>query len=105
MESVAGGGVSSRTYGGIMLEVTVERVVAFVAWLIANWAYLDFCRRGEGGFMRLVAFWIGFPTTFVTSLVVEEGGQPRMREDDDDLDELFREARRDRILREGPDGT
>lgn len=83
------------------MEPTVEKVVAFVAWLVANWAYLDFCRMGEGGFKRLAAFWIGFPTTFVTRLVVDEGTQPRMREDDDDLDELVREVRRDRRLREG----
>ena len=86
-----------------MAELTLGKIVAFLAWLIANWAYLDFCRRGESGFTRLVAFWMGLPTTFVTSLVVEEGSQPRMRQDDEGLEELFHDVRRDRRLRQGPD--
>lgn len=85
----------------------VEAVVALVAWLIANWAYLDFRRRGERGFKRVVAFFMGAPTTFATALWVTEGSQPRIREDDEDLDQLFREVRRDRLLRtgEGPSET
>lgn len=87
-----------------MLELTLERIVAVVAWLIANAAYLDFRRRDEHGLKRLVAFWIGFPATLATFLAVEDGSQPRIRDDDADLEELFDEVRRDRRLRDVREG-
>jgi hypothetical protein len=74
-------------------------VTAF-AWFIANWVYLDFRRTGKRGFKRLVAFWMGWPATFVSLLVVRDGSQPRMLADDDGLDDLMAEIRRDRIGRD-----
>lgn len=79
---------------------SLEMVVSVVVWLIANWAYLDFRRTGVRGFKRLVAFFFGLPTTVLLCVLVEEGSQPRIREDDGDLDDLVREIRRDRLLRE-----
>ena len=79
------------------------KVATSFAWLIANWAYLDFRRTGDGGFKRLVAFWMGWPMTFVTAMLVKNGSQPQIRLDDRNLDELVDEIRRDRLLRERSD--
>lgn len=76
-------------------------IVAFVVWVVANLAYYDFRRDGVRGARRFFAFWFGWPTTFVTLLVVSEGDRERLRSDDEGLDELVREIRRDRALREG----
>lgn len=86
-----------------MADYALEVVVSVVAWLIANWAYMDFRRRGERGFKRVVAFFMGAPTTFATALWVEEGSEPRIRADDADLDQLLHEIRTDRAIRGGGD--
>ncbi|HZD03918.1 MAG TPA: hypothetical protein VE173_03345 [Longimicrobiales bacterium] len=80
--------------------ISVEMGVSTVLWLIANWVYLDLRRAGTRGFKRLLAFFLGFPTTVLLCVFVEEGSEPRIRDDGGDVDELVREIREDRLLRE-----
>lgn len=81
------------------MESVVQLVVWIFAFVVANWAYRDFVREGSGGFGRLVAFWMGFPATFATRLLVRERSETDMRDDDEGLDHLVREIRRDRVRR------
>ena len=84
----------------------MEFLVGSILWIVANLAYLDDRRAGRRGFKRLVAFWLGWPWTFVTLLSVDEGSQPELRTDDEGLRELVREIRRDRrgrLAAPGPD--
>lgn len=86
-------------------EFALEVAIGFFVWLIANWAYLDFRRNGIRGFKRVVAFFMGWPTTFLTLLLVVESRRPRIKDDDEGLEELVREIRRDRLVREGWDDS
>lgn len=79
-----------------MLEATVTAAV----WAVANLVYLDLRRKGIHGFTRLVAFWMGTPTTWVSFFMVREGGQPMFEPPPDDEALLLLEVRRDRLLRE-----
>ena len=83
---------------------TIGRIVWAFVFVIANWTYLDFRRVDERGFKRFVAFWLGWPLSFLTKILVENGSQPRMKLDDQDLGELVKEIRRDRLLRGRSDG-
>ena len=78
---------------------TIGGIVWAFVFVIANWTYLDFRRVDERGFKRFVAFWLGWPLSFLTKILVENGSQPRMKLDDRDLGELVKEIRRDRLLR------
>ncbi|HEX9885580.1 MAG TPA: hypothetical protein VGA70_03790 [Longimicrobiales bacterium] len=82
-------------------ENAVEMVIGLFAWFIANWVYLDFRRTGRRGFKRLVGFWMGWPGTFLSMLLVRDGSQPAMLGDDTGLDQLMNQIRRDRRLRAG----
>jgi hypothetical protein len=82
------------------VDVSVELGVGLVAWILANWAYLELRRSGRRGFLRILAFFSGWPGTLGTLLVVEEGSRPRLELDDEGLDDLRREIRHDRLRRE-----
>lgn len=86
-------------------EYTLEVAVTLFAWIVANWAYLDFRRTGTRGFKRLVAFWMGWPATFLSLLVVRDGSQPRIQADDSGLEDLVHQIRRDRLMRGGDPGS
>lgn len=79
----------------------VEQLVGLMVWLVANGVYLDMRRRGRRSFVRVLAFLMGLPATWITLLVVRPGTQPDIVPPADDEDALFREVRRDRALREG----
>lgn len=76
----------------------VKEIVGLFLWLVANAVYLGAVRRGEGGFRRLVAFWIGLPGTFVTLVAVKEGSQPVVEPPPDDDAALLEDVRRSRAL-------
>lgn len=79
----------------------VKELVGLFLWLVANAVYLGAVRRGEGGFRRLVAFWIGLPGTFVTLVAVKEGSQPVVEPPPDDEAALLEDVRRSRALEAG----
>lgn len=79
-----------------------EALAGFLVWLVANVVYLDMVRGGTRGLRRLVAFWFGAPTTFLTLILVKEGSRFRVEPPPDDEDALLAEIRRDRRLRGGP---
>ncbi len=81
------------------MEAIIGGIVGAFVFVIANWTYLDFRRVDERGFKRFVAFWLGWPLTFLTKILVKNGSQPRMELDDQALGELVKEIRRDRLLR------
>jgi len=85
----------------------VEHLVGLVVWLVSIVVYVDARRRGRHGFTRLVAFWLGFPATWISLLVVGEGSQPDILPPPDDEAALLEEIRRDReagrALKEGPE--
>ena len=85
------------------MDVSVEMGVGLVAWVLANWAYLELRRSGRKGFLRILAFFSGWPATLTTMLMVEDGSRPRLELDDEGLDDLRREIRRDRLRRERRD--
>lgn len=87
----------------IFLDTIGGIVLAFV-FVIANWTYLDFRRVDERGFKRFVAFWLGWPLSFLTKILVENGSQPGMELHDRDLGKLVKEIRRDRLLRARSEG-
>ena len=86
------------------METIIGGIVGVFVFVIANWTYLDFRRVDERGFKRFVAFWLGWPLTFLTKILVENGSQPRMELDDRDLGDLVKEIRRDRLLRARSEG-
>lgn len=74
----------------------METIFGLVVWVLANLVYVEMRRRGEGGFKRLVAFWLGLPGTFVGMLVVDRRALPPIREDDEGMHGLVEEIRRER---------
>jgi hypothetical protein len=82
----------------------LEELVGLVVWLLAVAVYVDARRKGLRGFRRLVSFWMGFPATWLSFLVVSEGSQPLLAPPPDDEDALLEEIRRDRALEPGPGG-
>lgn len=83
------------------MEILVREVVGLFVWLVANAVYLDALRRGRPGFKRFLGFWMGFPGTFFTKLLVAEGSQPTVEPPPDDDASLLADVRRDRALRPG----
>jgi hypothetical protein len=77
----------------------VEGIAALIMWVLANAVYVDMRRRGERGFKRLCAFWLGWPGTLVGMFSVDEASQPAIRHDDEGLRSLVEDIRRDRIAR------
>jgi len=84
--------------------VWLEALAGFVVWLVANTVYLDMRRTGRSGFRRLLAFWLGTPTTWLTLLAVRTGVSPDPETPADDEEALLAEIRRDRRLRAVADG-
>lgn len=74
----------------------METIFGLIVWVLANLVYVEMRRRGEGGAKRLVAFWLGLPGTFVGMLVVDRRALPPIREDDEDMQGLVEEIRRER---------
>ncbi len=83
----------------------LESLVGFLVWLVANLVYLDRKRSGRRGLRRLLAFWLGIPTTWLTLLFVREGSTLLVEPPPDDEEALLAEVRRDRRLRGGPAPT
>ena len=82
-----------------MLETQFSAVVGAVVWGLANVVYYRMARRGERGFGRFAAFWVGNPTTWITLFWVREEKRPNFEAHGDDT-ALLAEVRRDRALRE-----
>ena len=82
----------------------LEIVIGAIVWTIANVVYLDLKRKGQHGFTRFAAFWLGTPTTWITLFAVSEGQHPTFETsgDDDEGTALLVEIRRDRALRGEP---
>jgi len=93
-----------RRAGGNM-ESILQSVVGFLVWVVGNVVYVDKRRRGAHGFARFLAFWLGFPGTFLSKLLVIEGSQPALEPPPDDEEALLIEVRKARMERiEPPDG-
>ena len=80
----------------MLLERLVAAVVGLMVWVVANVVYANQVRVGKRGFRRFLAFWLGFPATFFSLLVLDEGSQPALEPPPDDEEALLREVRRDR---------
>lgn len=78
------------------MDAFLRQLVGLVVWLVSVAVYLDARRRGRRGFTRFVAFWVGFPATWISWLVVREGTQPDIQPPPDDEMALLEEIRRDR---------
>ncbi len=83
----------------------VQWVIGAIIWALANVVYVDMKRKGVGGFRRIVAFWLGNPTTWFSFFLVREGRMPRFEPPPDDDQALLMEIRMDRERRglSGPD--
>ena len=79
-------------YAETMFEAFLNEVVAAIVWAVANGVYYDKKRRGEQGFGRFVAFWVGNPATWITFFAVREGRTPTFEPQVDDA-VLFEEVR------------
>ena len=53
-----------------MFDAGIAQIVGLLVNIVAIITYLDFTRSGRRGFMRFMAFWIGFPLTFCVKLFV-----------------------------------
>jgi len=84
-----------------MLGSVFSAVVGAAVWSLANVVYYGMKRRGQRGFGRFAAFWVGTPTTWITLFAVREEHGPSFAAHDDDA-ALFAEVRRDRALRDAP---
>ena len=83
----------------------LEGMLGGAVWVIANIAYGSMVRTGEQGFRRLAAFWLGWPGTFVSYMVIKptrrmsepqiDSRHQRQLESEEERDLLF-EIRRDR---------
>jgi len=83
----------------------LEGMLGGAVWVIANIAYGSMIRTGEQGFGRLVAFFFGWPGTFVSYMVIKptrrmpepqtDSRYQRQLELEEERDLLF-EIRRDR---------
>ncbi len=82
-----------------MSDYILEAVIGFIVWSVANVVYLDMVRGGTRGFRRLVAFWMGTPTTILTLLFVRRENRVAFEPPPDDDQQLLEEIRRDRRTR------
>lgn len=80
----------------------MEGLIGLLIWIAGNYFYYEYRKEGErSGFKRFVSFWMGFPLTVVTMLVVPLGKSPLQVPPPSEGDSLLEEIRRDRALREG----
>jgi hypothetical protein len=102
---ISGDGRRRREDVGVQIVSSywLESLVSFVVWLVANVVYLDMKRSGTRGLRRLVAFWLGSPTTWASMIFLPEGSSIQVEPPPDDEEALLAEIRRDRRLRSGPD--
>jgi len=79
----------------------LEGLVGLIIWLCGNYFYYEFRKEGErSGFKRFIAFWMGFPLTVVSLLIVPMGKSPLLKPPPSEGDSLLEEIRRDRALRD-----
>ena len=79
----------------------LEGLVGLIIWLCGNYFYYEFRKEGErSGFKRFIAFWMGFPLTIVSFLIVPMGKSPLLKAPPSEGDSLLEEIRRDRALRD-----
>ena len=79
----------------------VEGLVGLIIWLLGNYFYYEYRKEGErSGLKRFVTFWMGFPLTVVSLLVVPLGKSPLLKAPPSEGDSLLEEIRRDRALRD-----
>ena len=79
----------------------VEGLVGLIIWILGNYFYYEYRREGErSGLKRFVTFWMGFPLTVVSLLVVPLGKAPLLKAPPSEGDSLLEEIRRDRALRD-----
>jgi hypothetical protein len=79
----------------------LQWAVTAIVWALANVVYIDMRRKGVRGFGRFAAFWVGFPATWASLLVVREGRAATIEPPEDDEAALLREVRLDRRARLG----
>ena len=81
------------------MDIFLESLIGAIVWTLANVIYVDLRRKGiRRG--RVIAFFVGWPGTFLSLFAVPEGVTPRFDPPTDDDDErLLREIRVDRELR------
>jgi hypothetical protein len=68
-------------------------------WLLANAVYYDMRRKDVKGFGRVVAFFAGYPLTWLTLFAVKEGQVAALQPPSDDDERLLREVQIDRKRR------
>jgi hypothetical protein len=77
----------------------LQWAVGAIVWTLANVVYVDMRRKGVRGFGRFAAFWVGFPGTWLSLLVVRGGQAATIEAPDDDEEVLLRQVRLDREAR------
>ena len=77
----------------------VQWLIGAIIWALANIVYVDMKRKGVRGFGRIVSFWVGTPTTWLSFFLLREGRAPRFQPPPDDEELLLREIRMDRLRR------
>lgn len=85
--------------------VGARSLVGFLVWLVANVVYLEGKRTGTRGLSRILAFWLGSPTTWLTLLFVRGGDAVPLEPPPDDEEALLEAVRRDRRLRRAAEST
>jgi hypothetical protein len=79
------------------MDIFLESLIGVIVWTLANVIYVDLRRKGiRRG--RVIAFFVGWPGTFLSLFVVPEGVTPRFNLPNDDDERLLREIRVDREL-------
>ena len=85
------------------MTLFLQALVGAIVWTFANLLYVDLKRKGVRSLARVVAFWVGMPTTWLSLIFVRELRQPRFRPSEDD-EALLAEVRRDRVRRLSAEG-
>jgi hypothetical protein len=80
------------------MDIFLRSLIGAIVWTFANLIYLDLRRKGvRRG--RILAFFVGWPGTFLSALTVREGQVAQIEPPPDDVDRLLRDIRVDRELR------
>jgi len=81
------------------MDIFLRWAIGAIVWTLANVVYLDLRRKGiRRG--RFIAFFAGYPGTFISLFIVREGAASHLRPPPDDDDALLRDIHADRALRE-----